>query len=192
MMVHSSRLAWRRSCQGGGGEGPRAWQLYGLALAVLVGVSSCGFHLRGSQSASSAQPTLLPGVEEIFVAGDVHSETAAALREGLRVIGTSVAQQPHKGVSVLEVLRERFNTRVLTVGSDGKVLEKELSLEVRYRYRSAGAEEGGEPRVVRVLRDVLADERRATAQLGEEATLRREMAREAARRILRHIRAESP
>ena len=161
------------------------------AVAVLLALAGCGFHLRGSASSPTPESKVLPGLQSVYVSGPPHSDMVVTMRETLELIGTEVLDQNSKGTPVIAILEQKFNTRMLAVGSDAKVLEKELTLAVRFSFKDAQGRERIEPRKLLVVRDVLADERLATAQLNEEVVLRKEMTRDATRRILRQIRAET-
>lgn len=169
----------------------RRWRAAGVLLfVVLPVVASCGFHLRGSQSAQpTAEKKLLPRLESVYVDGPIHSDIVVSLKEALELVGTRVASESGADVPVLAILKERFDKRLLAVGSDGKVVEQEFTLLVTFSFRDARAGTDPQPQTIRVIRDVLADERQFTAQLEEEATLRHEMVLDATRRILRRMRA---
>lgn len=177
---------------GEGGWPSKRWVAVVLLLALFPAVVSCGFHLRGSQSDQGpGENKLLPHLESVYVEGPIHSDMVISLKESFKLVGTEVAPASGAGVPVVAVLKEGFDSRLLAIGSDGKVVEKELSLVVTFSFTDAQSGNKPQPETIRIVREVLADERQFTAQLEEEITLRREMVFDATRHILRRVRAVS-
>ena len=95
-----------------------------LLLALLIAALSagCGFHLKG-------YGRLSPALDGLYIAGFEKRETlAAVLYDNLQGIGTVLAGDPASARLRIEVVEEKFTSRVLSVDAGGKALDKELHL----------------------------------------------------------------
>ena len=96
-----------------------------LALLLALGLTGCGFHLRGEVSAPEE---LMP----VYVQGEADSGVAANLREILADGGVQLAAAPDQARSQIRLFKERSSTRVLAVDGQGKVLERELIYQLEF------------------------------------------------------------
>ncbi len=143
------------------------WLGLGLLVVALAG---CGFHLRGGE-ATSAWRLQLEGPLE------------PALRRMLDDL-SAASGRPAR----LEFQRPRWQQRVLTVGTDGKALEYELRLYLRYRLTDPQGVELLPWQALDLRRDYAFDPAQVLAKSREAELLRQDLRREAVRRIDRRLR----
>ncbi|MEW6354619.1 MAG: LPS assembly lipoprotein LptE [Pseudomonadota bacterium] len=149
------------------------------AITVLIFsalLAGCGFHLRGGGLQGADVPlTYLQG-------GSPNAGVSAELSR-LEQFTNDAA----KAQVVLNILSENFDRRVLSVGSDAKVSEYEVRYTVSFSATDKAGKEIIAPQTIALKRDYRFDETRVLAADAEEATLRRDMARDAAQRIIRRL-----
>lgn len=160
-----------------------------LLIPVLLLLTACGFHLRGSVE-------LPPELAAINVQdAKPGTDIAPALRSALKSSGVQVSDMTSM---VLALKAEQYGKRVLSVDSSGRAQEYGLSYTVRFLLKQDALKgEGGvvwlAEESVTQTRDLRFD---ATAVLGtasEEAQLREEMRRDAVSQILRRLqKAHAP
>ncbi len=150
-----------------------------VALMVPLLVASCGWHLRGSID--------LPKDQGIYVTSP-SQQTRDVWHQELGSAGVSVVSRAKQADFVLNVSRENFQQRVLSVDAGtGKSQEFELSYSVDYRVDLPDGTPLVGPDTARILRTLLLD---PTAVLGTEREaqlMRREMRTAAAQQILRRV-----
>jgi LPS-assembly lipoprotein len=151
-------------------------------LLLLLGLSGCGFHLRGEVSAPEE---LMP----VYVQAETDSGVAQDLRETLTDGGIQLAQAPEQAKSQIRLFKERSSTRVLAVDGQGKVLERELIYQLEFDVLdSTGAEWVPRQRVV-VTRAQVNPDVEVLGKQQEALLLRQDMEQELSGRILTRIRA---
>jgi len=143
-----------------------------LLIFMLLLLTSCGFHLRGSVA-------LPPALSEIAVKDRV-TDIAPDLRHALENAGIRVSDS---AVMQLMLRAEKYDKRVLSVDSIGRALEYGLSYTVKFSLKGGGEDKSGAMWIsetsITQTRDLRFD---ATAVLGtpsEEAQLKTEMRRDA-------------
>jgi LPS-assembly lipoprotein len=153
-----------------------------LALLLALGLTGCGFHLRG---AVSAPEELMP----VYVQGATDSGVAQNLRETLTDGGIQLAAAPEQARSQIRLFKERSSTRVLAVDGQGKVLERELIYQLEFDVLDGtGAEMVPRQRVV-VTRSQVNPDVEVLGKQQEAILLRQDMEQEVSGRILTRIRA---
>lgn len=150
-----------------------------ITLALLVG--ACGFHLRGSVE--------LPPVLRVtyLKADDSFSGMAFDLRNELKAAGAEIAEQPEGATAVLNIISQRSDQRVLSVGSTGKASEYELFNEIAFSLESPQGEILLAAQTVRVKRDLVFDQNALLGKVSESERIRREMRRSLARQVITRI-----
>lgn len=160
-----------------------------LLIPILLLLTACGFHLRGSVQ-------LPPELSEMAVLDAAPAtDIAPELRSGLKGTGVQVNAL---ALMVLQIKAEQYGKRVLSVDTSGRAQEYGLSYTVRFLLKGIGAD-GEQAAVwlaeesVSLSRDLRFD---ATAVLGtenEEVQLKAEMRQDAVLQILRRLqRAKAP
>lgn len=151
-----------------------------LATSLVVGVSACGFHLRGLGGPLKAMPFASLAVDGT---GAVYNQVLVELKRDGRV------SLPAKGVAadaVLEIAPESTSKDVLTVNRAGKVSEYQLTLRqsatLTFRHSDAPV-----PISVTVRRQMSYSEQVVLGKEQEEAQLWAGMQREAANQLVRRL-----
>jgi LPS-assembly lipoprotein len=149
-----------------------------LTLILLLSLTSCGFHLRGSVQ-------LPPELTEMAVR-DASPATliAADLRRALGERGVRVFDTASM---VLQLHGEAAGKRVLSVSREGKAQEYGLSYTVRFSVRDAAGALWLAEQAVTTSRDLRFDANAVLGTGSEEAQLREEMRRDAVTQILRRL-----
>lgn len=146
-----------------------------LLLLVLLGVSACGWQLRGWNAASTVSSLHL-------VTQDRYAPLTLALRETMQ---QQDIEDTQAAPLQLHVGKEQLRKRIVAVTSIGSPSQYELSLSVDYQYRLASEEQAKTlPRTLSVFRAFDFDPSNTVAKTQEEKTLLEEMRRELALRIL--------
>jgi LPS-assembly lipoprotein len=157
-----------------------------LARAAVVGlllaVAGCGFHLQGSGS-------LPPALAKTYLASAApHSDFLVSLTEALRLHGSDVVAARDQAEAVLSVAADQTGQRVLSVTARNIPREYEVFYSVTFSLQV------GEQRLIDneslvVTRSYTYDETQVLAKAAEEEILRRSLAEDLARRVVRRIEA---
>jgi LPS-assembly lipoprotein len=158
--------------------------MMGAALLLCLSLAACGFQLRGSGS-------LPPALERTQVVGlSALDPIARELAAQLQARGARVVDDPAQATAVLSVARiEDDKERVLSVGSDGRVREYEITQSVRFRVDGRGNDLRLPEETLSVSRDLRFDPEGVLAADREEQLLREAMDRELAQMILFRMQA---
>lgn len=159
-------------CKGGTG-----WLL--LAALVLL-MTGCGFHLRGSQGDFAALPPVL-------VRGD--GAAATELKRALRGGETPVVEEVAQASLVVTIVDERRERRASAVGVTGRVQEYELNYVVRFRVDDPAGAALAPVQSIAVQRSYSFDGTDVNAKANEEDDLYRDMVYDAVRQILIRLQA---
>ena len=149
-----------------------------LAAAASL-LAACGFHLRGAVPLS-------PSMERIYIQGG-SDMLARDLRLSLQAAGAEIADQPQGARSVLQILDERIERRVHSVGGNARVQEYELVHGVQFALVRQDGVALLPPQQVTVTRDYRFDPDRVLGSSSEEGLLREEMQRDLAQLMLRRL-----
>ena len=151
-----------------------------LAFAALTG--GCGFHLQGAG-------TLPPELARTYLAASSpHSEFLGSLTDVLRTRGSEIVASRDAADAVLEIVEDNTGQRVLSVSARNIPREFEVYYEVTFAL-TVGGEQLIEPESLVVTRSYTFDETQVLAKSREEEELRRALADDLARRVVRRIEA---
>ena len=158
-----------------------------LALAMLAGLSACGFQLRGSGSAYN-----MP-FKTIYLAFPDNSSLGTELRRNLRGSDkVEVVSDAAKAEARFEVVSENRSKAILSLNSQGRVREYLLTYTLVFRVRDAkGAEVLGATEIV-LKRPLTFNESQVLAKESEEILLYRDMQTDLVQQILRRLAAVKP
>ncbi len=149
-------------------------------LGVLCVLAGCGFHLQGSGSLPSA-------MGKTYVATrSAHSDFLAALTDTLRQRGAEVLRAPDEGAAVLDIAADETGQRVLSVSARNIPREYEVFYSVTFSLKVAGKNVVDHETLV-VTRSYTFDETQVVAKSAEQEILRRALAEDLARRVMRRI-----
>jgi LPS-assembly lipoprotein len=151
-------------------------------LSSLLLLASCGFQLAGAGRLPAAmESTWLSSVEP-------RSEFSDSLREALRLRGLRIVDERAEGGATLSVSEDATGQRILSVSARNIPREYEVFYRVTFSLEADGRELiSNEPLLVR--RNYTYDETQVLGKEREEDQLRRALAEELARQVVRLIEA---
>lgn len=149
-----------------------------LLLVCLLGLSACGFHLRGINN--------LP-FEKLYLQDSAAPSVARDIKRALKASGVTVLPTADGAQGSLELMSEFSEKRILSLSGNGRVREFELIYRVVFRIRDAGEELWGSPQTVEQRRDYTFDDAQTLAKEGEENRLNADMHNDVVREILRRV-----
>ncbi|WP_448507141.1 LPS-assembly lipoprotein LptE [Immundisolibacter sp.] len=153
------------------------------ALAALLLLSGCGFHVRGNY-----QLPATVGAVFIDVPGygyDLRHRLQRTLASrGVRLVDDATAAD-----AVLQIKDPKFATRVLSVGIDARVREHELRYTLGFELRRRDGTFLVPPQTVELLRDVTYDETNVLGSQSEQNAGRVELQDQAVQQIMRRLAA---
>ncbi|MFA5371894.1 MAG: LPS assembly lipoprotein LptE [Sideroxydans sp.] len=158
-----------------------------LLFAVLLTLTACGFHLRGSspqdvQFAFKSLYLKAPG-ETLFVAG---------LRRTLNTNGITLVAAPEQAELVLEVLSEQSSKHILSLSGSGRVREYELRYRVSVRAYDAQRIDWLPADDVQLTRLLTFDDEQLLAKEHEEEQLYKDMRADAVAQMVRRLNRAKP
>lgn len=150
-------------------------------LALLLLLQACGFHLRG--------PLELPPVLEVpYIQSDrPYQGISKVLRQQLRLAGAETTDDLAQATGVLNVLAERSQRRILSVGSTGRATEYELFEEVTFSVTDTQGNQLMRPQSVSMVRSLTFDENELLGKVSEAEKVQGEMRQDLSRQILTRI-----
>lgn len=99
--------------------------LSSVLAALVLGLSACGFHLRGAVE-------IPPGLNPMFIQASGGSPVRAAILQRLEIAAVRQAANPQDARIVIRIGGESRSARVAAVDRDGKVLASELHFGVTF------------------------------------------------------------
>jgi len=149
-------------------------------LMVMMG---CGFHLRGVADLSDNLKTM-------YIEGlNLQRGMGLDLKRGLVSNGIVVVERAQQHTAVLKIIENRFDRRVLSVGSNAKVSEYELYALIRFSVMDVEGKMLAEIQQVEAQRDYQFDENEVLGREAEENLLRDEINKELVQSMLRRLSA---
>jgi len=161
----------------------RSGAILGLLLGgLLVVLHGCGFHLRGAyQVPANLTPAYVEASEE--------SALAADLRQALTDAGVELAQAPAAAKARIRILGEKYDSRVLSVDGQGKVVEFELRYHLDFDVRDAAGKALVPRQEMVVVETQVNPDIEVLGKQQEEALLREDMRQDMVGRMLQRMRA---
>ena len=152
--------------------------LLGLLLLLVAG---CGFHLRGAAVIPESLKTM-------YIQGiDLHTDLGRELKRSLESNGVNIADDYSQGTAVLSILENKYDRRVLSVGSDAKVSEYTLYGRVKFKVSDGDGVILAEEQTVEAMRDFQFDQTQVLGKGNEEELLREDLNRQLVGGILRRL-----
>jgi len=151
-----------------------------LALSAAALQSACGFHLQGHARRPAAVKT--PYVQ----APDRQSSFVQSLRHALLSNGAQLANARDESSVVVQIVRENYKKRVLSVSATNQPNEYEITYTITFAV-TAGDKELLPQEDISATRTYSFDERLLLAKGHEEDLLRADMARDLADRVMRRL-----
>ncbi|MES2296885.1 MAG: LPS assembly lipoprotein LptE [Pseudomonadota bacterium] len=157
------------------------------SLMLAACLAGCGFHLRGSNGQFN-----LP-FHSIYVAFPETSPLGAELKRNLRANGeTIIASAPEGAEAQFDVLAEARGESILSLNSQGRVREYQLSYSLTFRVRDAKGKEILGPTEISLKRAFPFNETQVLAKEAQEVQLYRDMQSDLVQQILRRLAAIKP
>jgi LPS-assembly lipoprotein len=148
----------------------------------MFAAAGCGFHLQGAGS-------LPPELAKTYLASPApRSEFLLSLTEALRLRGSEVVTAREQAESVLNIVSDQTGQRVLSVTAGNIPREYEIYYVVTFSLQ-VGEQKLIENESLVVTRSYTYDETEVLAKASEEQILRRALAEDLARRVVRRIEA---
>lgn len=152
------------------------------ALALMAGLAGCGFRLEGAGA-------LPPALSRTYLdSAEPHSEFHGSLTDALRLRGSEVVDSAAQAGAVLKIVEDSTGQRVLSVSARNIPREFEIFYQVTFSLWVDG-ESMIEPESLIVTRSYTYDETQVLAKAREELELRRSLADDLARQVIRRIEA---
>jgi LPS-assembly lipoprotein len=153
-----------------------------LLLMILVAVTACGWHLRGT-----GPDSLAARIQNIAVRASSVPEVGNQVRQILRRSGVNLVADAN-AQAILSLSGERYDTRVLSVNPDtGKATEYEVGYQIMISVTGADGALLLEPEALELTRDYTFDETAVLGKYAEEYLLRNEIRIDAAESIVRRL-----
>jgi LPS-assembly lipoprotein len=153
-----------------------------LLTIVSAALNGCGFQLAGSGDVPTVMATTY------VQTATPNSEFYDSLRDTLRSRGLEVVGTPERAGARLIISEDSTGQRVLSVSARNTPREYEIFYAVTFALQ-AGTENLIEPEQLVVTRSYTYDETQVLGKAREERILRRSLADDLARRVLRRIEA---
>lgn len=153
---------------------------------LLVCLSSCGFHLRGSHGGDR-----LPAQMAVTYirTGSPYGSLAVALRRALTANGVRVTDDPKHADAVLAVVQDSRGRRVLSVGPNGRAQEYELIYTIRVELLDKSNKVLYRSPPIQRTRDFLFDEAAVLGMENEEQILYNDMRGDLVQDLIRRLAA---
>lgn len=148
---------------------------------TLLAVAGCGFQLRGSANIPASLQTM-------YVQGvNMQQGLGLELKRGLTRNGVTVLSDYQQDNAVLTILDNKFERRVLSVGSDAKVSEYELHGIVTFKVSDGEGKVLADSQTVEALRDYQFDQNQVLGKDEEERLLKEQLNQQLVQSILRRL-----
>ncbi len=155
-----------------------------VLLILIMLTASCGFHLRGSQTAT------VTGISSIAITNTSASETASAVTAQLQASGSTIVTGADKPEYSLQLSDQIINKSVLSVSPiTGKVTEYQLTLTVNMSVTDANQTGLLTGQSIRVTRDYTFDDSAVLGSVADQHKIEQEMIQQAASQIVRRLGA---
>src|SRR5262245_17243210 len=151
------------------------------ALILAIGLSACGFKLRGARA--------LP-FDTIFLSSGTNTALSAELARNIRV-GTSTKVVPDRkeAAAVLDIIGETRDREILSLNAQGRAREYTLRYRLSFKVHDGKGHEFIPATEIAVQRDISFNESEVLAKESEEALLYRDMQSDLVQQILRRLAA---
>lgn len=155
-----------------------------LLLILVLSISACGFHLRGSQSVTTT------AISGITISDAAAPGVGNEVRTLLETLGSTIVTDTDEAEYNLHLAEQLLDKSVLSVSAvTGKVEQYQLTLTVRMTVTDADQAELLSGQQIRITRDYAFNDQAVLGSVSEERVLEQEMVRQAASQIVRRLNA---
>jgi LPS-assembly lipoprotein len=149
---------------------------------AAMSLAACGFHLAGSGNLPSAMQTTY------LDSGERYSDFYASLSEALRRLGVRLVDSEGEAGAKLLISEDESGQRVLSVSARNIPREYEVFYSVTFALEANGVSLI-QPELLVARRNYTYDETEVLGKEREETVLRRALAEDLARQVVRRIEA---
>ncbi len=158
--------------------------LTGLITILMLALTGCGFHLRGTTVLSKLPDSL----GTIYIQGvNTNQGLGRELKRNLINSGASIVDSYAEGSAILTIVESSIERRMLTVDTDAKVSEYELRGIVRFSVSDISGELLVEDQQVERQRDYQFDKNQVLSSEEEERLLREQLNQQLVQAVLRRL-----
>lgn len=148
-------------------------------LLLLMGLSACGFQLRGAAH--------LP-FTTIYLSGAENSTLTNELRRTLRASSdVNFVKTPQEAEAILELTGEQRTKDVLSFNAQGRAREYTLIYSIGLRVHDGKGHDYLKPATLRQTREITFNDGEVLAKENEEALLYRDMQSDLVQQVLRRM-----
>lgn len=158
-----------------------------IVLMLMLTLSACGWHLRGSTSSGDKLAMTAP-LDLVIVTTDDHSPLINTMRQLFPAYKINELPAPTATSLILEMDRELMDKRTAGVGSDALTSAYEIILTLDYQVSNAQGVLTPVNTRARISRTYNYNVNNANGAAQEEELVLREMRRELAGTILRRVK----
>ncbi len=154
-----------------------------VVIVALMIIAGCGFQLRGAVE-------LPESIKTMYVQGlNLQRGIGRTLKRHLVSNGIVVMDDYQKGNAVLDILENKTERRVLSVGSNAKVREYELYGRLTFKVTDGSGNVLAEEQSVEAQQDYQFNQDEVLATGEEENALREELEQRLVRSLMRRLEA---
>jgi LPS-assembly lipoprotein len=157
---------------------------YSLILGITCMLSACGFHLRGMGNAGASLPESWKSM--YLVTGSPNSEFSRDVTAQLSANGVQWTDREKANFSLV-LGPENFVQRSLSLNSEARVAEYELTMTSEFSVLDANNVEVVAPTTVTVVKQMENDPRNVVGKEGEVRLVQGEMRSDLAQQIMRRL-----
>jgi LPS-assembly lipoprotein len=161
-----------------------------LSVFLIVLVTGCGWHLRGSLKMPAEVQVIAIDPEQPY------EPFQKSLRTMLKSSGVQVVPLADKSAAVFHLIESSFKTQDLTIDAQGAVSEQLVILTVVFSMDDAMGKTIMPQQTVRIEHKITHDENQLLRQEAEERTLRRTLQEDAITQIMHRmiiqVKAKAP
>ena len=154
-----------------------------LLIYVLLLTTACGFHLRGSQTATI-------NVDNIFINSGSAPALANEIKSQFNNAGAALATSSQNASFIVTLKESRFEKSVLSVSATtGKVEEYQIVFQAKIDVMHADGTYIVENEKISAIGDFAFDENAVLGEFAEESVIKEDLIRRAASQVLRRLQA---
>lgn len=153
-------------------------KLIALILSALL-LTACGFHLRGSAN--------MPFTSLYVDAGNPSTAFIRDLRRNIEANKVTLVDSPEQADAVLNIVFEKFDKQILSLGGGGRVTEFSLTFRVSLRAYDLEQQDLIPAVEMVIRRDYTFDDTKLLAKEAEEALLFKSMRADMVQQIVRRL-----
>lgn len=158
-----------------------------VLLLLTLGLSACGFHLRGS-----APQDVEFAFKSLYLKTAAETPFVTGLRRALRGRGIGLAETATQADLVLEIVADQPGKHIRSLSASGRVREYELRYRVALRAYDAQGNDWLPVSDIRSTHLLAFDDEQLLAKEQEEAQLYKDMVNDAVEQALRRLSRAHP